>query len=354
MIANRQRRVFLQSASAGAGAMVLAARSSRAAEPAAVGNTPASASGSGSHPPAPTGTPYEIEHGNYKAVVTEVGATLRSFQVAGVELLDTFGPDEMSRYGMGQVLAPWPGRVDHGKYTFQGAEQQLPINDVGDQNALHGLVRYRDWKLVDRRDDMVTLSLRLFPTEGYPYTLELAITYRLGEHGLSVHTRATNAGAHALPLGLGSHPYFQVGTGALDPATLILPAATYLPTNARLIPVGRAPVAGSALDFRKPKVIGAVKFDTTYTDLARGKDGRARARLTAPGGKRWVEVWMDGNFKYIVAYSGDTLPVPAHRRRGLCMEALTCAPNAFNSGDGLLTLDPGAHHENDWGLDGKA
>jgi aldose 1-epimerase len=282
-----------------------------------------------------------------------VGATLRSFQVGGVEMLDTFGPDEMSRYGMGHVLAPWPGRTDHGKYTFQGGEQQLPINDVGNQNALHGLVRYLDWKLVERSGDAVTLALMLFPTEGYPFTLDLAITYRIGEHGLAVHTRAANAGAHALPLGLGFHPYFKVGTDVLDPTTLTLPATTYLPTNDRLIPVGHAPVAGTPFDFRKPKVIGSVKFDTTFTDLACGQDGRARARLTAPGGKRWVEVWMDASFKFVVAYSGDTLPVPAHRRRGLCLEPLTCAPNALNSGEGLLTLEPDAHHENDWGIDGK-
>jgi len=188
MIANRQRRVFLRSAGAGAGAMVLAARSSRAAEPAAVGSGPAagSGSGSGSHPLAPTGTAYEIKHGNYKAVITEVGATLRSFQVGGVELLDTFGPDEMSRYGMGQVLAPWPGRVDHGKYTFQGAEQQLPINDVGDQNALHGLVRYRDWKLVEqtRNPSTAVLERCIFKNKNAPVYL-IADAYRgaIGQAG---------------------------------------------------------------------------------------------------------------------------------------------------------------------------
>ena len=355
MIGDRPRRVFLQWASAGASATMLVARSARAAGPAAAAiAADAPVAGSGARPEAPTGTAYEIKHGNRRAVVTEVGATLRSLQLGGVEVLDTFGPGEMSRYGMGHVLAPWPGRTDHGKYTFRGAEQQLPINDVGNQNALHGLVRYLDWKLVERSDDMVTLAVELFPTEGYPFTLELAVTYRLGDHGLTVHTRATNAGAHALPLGLGFHPYFQVGTDVLDPATLTLPATTYLPTNDRLIPVGRAPVAGTPFDFRKPKAIGGVKFDTTVTDLTRGKAGRARARLTAPGGKRWVEVWMDASFKFIVAYSGDTLPVPADRRRGLCLEPLTCAPNALNSGEGLLTLEPGARHENDWGIDAKA
>jgi aldose 1-epimerase len=301
----------------------------------------------------PTGTQYELRRAKQRAVVTEVGATLRSFQVGGHEFLDTFGATEMSRYGMGHVLAPWPGRIDQGRYKFQGAAQQLPINEVGNQNALHGLVRYLDWKLVERGDEAVSLSLVLFPTEGYPFTLSLVVSYRLTDRGLVVQTKATNAGAGPLPFGLGFHPYFSLGTDTVDSNVLTLPAATYLPTNERMVPISSAAVSGTPFDFRRPKPIGSVKLDTTFADLIREKDGRAKIRLAGPKGAPSIELAMDSSFRYIVGYTQDTLPDPSHRRRGVCLEPLTCAPNAFNSGNGLMVLEPGKEYRGVWSLDGR-
>jgi aldose 1-epimerase len=303
---------------------------------------------------APTGRQYELRRGKHTAVVTEVGATLRSYQVGQHEFLDTFRADEMSRYGMGHVLAPWPGRIDQGRYAFQGVTQQLPINEVGNQNALHGLVRFLDWKMIAQSDEAVTLALVLFPTEGYPFTLELTVTYRLTDRGLVVQAKAANAGAGPLPFGMGFHPYLTLGTETIDGNVLTLPAATYLPTNDRLVPVGSTPVSETPFDFRKAKPIGAVRLDTTFTDLIRGKDGRARIRLAGASGGPSIELGMDQSFRYIVGYTQDTLPVPEHRRRGVCLEPLTCAPNAFNSGKGLLTLEPGKHWLGEWSLEGRA
>jgi aldose 1-epimerase len=52
-----------------------------------------------------------------------------------------------------------------------------------------------------------------------------------------------------------------------------------------------------------------------------------------------------------MAFSGDSLPDPARRRRALGLEPMTCAPNAFRSGDGLRTLQPGEATTSRWGLD---
>jgi aldose 1-epimerase len=48
-------------------------------------------------------------------------------------------------------------------------------------------------------------------------------------------------------------------------------------------------------------------------------------------------------------FTGDTLAPPA-RRRGMAVEPMTCAPNAFQSGDGLIILEPGASHVANWGI----
>ena len=76
-------------------------------------------------------------------MVTEVGAGLRAYSAGGRELLDGYGADETSPSGRGQVLIPWPNRIQDGSYEFDGRQHQLPINDVPEQDAIHGLVRWR-------------------------------------------------------------------------------------------------------------------------------------------------------------------------------------------------------------------
>src|SRR5215813_9560729 len=101
-----------------------------------MGNTP---SGSQASAALPSGEQFEIQHGAMRAIVTEVGAGLRSFAVGGHEFLDTFGPDEMASNYRGKALLPWPGRIEDGEYTFAGATQKLALTEPARHNALHGL-----------------------------------------------------------------------------------------------------------------------------------------------------------------------------------------------------------------------
>ena len=297
----------------------------------------------------PTGEQFEIAHGDQNAVVTEVGATLRSFSVAGVELLDTFAEDEMSDVCRGQVLLPFPNRVEGGLYTFEGAEQQLPINEPSTGSALHGLTRWLGWMPLRRTASSVTLRQRLHPQDGYPFVLDLQTEYALSDLGLTVAMTATNVGDRALPFGAGYHPYLTVGTPAIDAATLKLPASTHLETDDRLIPTGRASVEGTDFDFREGRPIGAVNLDTCFTDVILDADGIARAILAHPDGGPEITVSMDASHGFIQVFTGDTLS-EEDRRRGIAIEPMTCAPNAFNSGDGLRVLAPGESFTSIWSM----
>ena len=63
-----------------------------------------------------------------------------------------------------------------------------------------------------------------------------------------------------------------------------------------------------------------------------------------------VALWADEAYGYLMVYTGDTL-APERRRRGLAVEPMTCAPNAFVSGDGLVRLEPGTQHVAEWGIE---
>ena len=298
----------------------------------------------------PTGRQFELSYGDQHAVVTEVGATLRSYQVAGQEFLDTFGIEEMSDASRGQALLPWPNRIDGGKYEFEGEEYQLPLSEPGNNNAIHGLVRWSNWQCLEYNESRVLMGLVLHPQDGYPFVLSLTAEYALYDTGLGVRTTATNAGKESLPFGAGYHPYLTVGTPLINTATLRLPASTYLETNDRLIPTGRASVEGTDFDFREGREIGDTQLDTCFTDVIPDADGLTRVVMTHPEGSPQVIVSMDASHSFIQAYTGDTLPDESDQRRGIAIEPMTCAPDAFNSGDGLRTLTSGESFVSAWGM----
>lgn len=301
-------------------------------------------------PIAPTGEQFELRHGDQSAVVTEVGAGLRAYRVAGRDCLDGFGAGEMPTGGRGQVLLPWPNRIAGGRYSFGGQDQQLPISEPRHGNASHGLTRWQPWRLVERTSARVSLALTVFPQSGYPFALALELAYSLDDAGLTVRTTARNVGAAPLPFGAGHHPYFTVGTERVDATLLHLPAASRLTTDERLIPTGRAPVADTPHDFRQPRAVGDLALDTCYADLTPDADGATRIALIHPDGAPRLTLTLDRHYRYAQVYSGDSLPDPAARRRGLAIEPMTCPANAFNSGEGLIALRPGESFAAVWAV----
>jgi aldose 1-epimerase len=71
--------------------------------------------------------------------------------------------------------------------------------------------------------------------------------------------------------------------------------------------------------------------------------------VTRPDG-RILTVWLGPAYRYVELFTGDTLPDPARRRRGLGVEPMTAAPNAFVTGDGLQVLAPGETATATWEL----
>jgi aldose 1-epimerase len=145
----------------------------------------------------------------------------------------------------------------------------------------------------------------LHPQPGYPFTLRLRVEYALGDDGLTVHTHAENVGRDACPLGAGHHPY-----------------------------VAGAPLVDELELDGEP--IGSKRLDETVT---REAPWRIRAGD--------VTVWADESWPYVQLFTGD---LPDVGRRGLAIEPMTCPPNAFNTGEGLIRLEPGDVFEGRWGI----
>jgi len=154
----------------------------------------------------PTGQQIILTGAGYRAAVTEVGAHLRELSWQGRPLIRGFAADRLPPMYSGAVLAPWPNRLGGGHYTFQGQQLQLPINEVDRGNALHGMVFDRPWTIADIAADSVILRCRVWPTEGYPFQLDLELRYQLDERGLSIDLTAVNGGSGDAPYGCSFHP----------------------------------------------------------------------------------------------------------------------------------------------------
>jgi aldose 1-epimerase len=298
----------------------------------------------------PTGAQHEIAHGDQRAVVTEVGATLRSYEAGGEPVIDGFAPDELSPAGRGQVLAPWPNRLEDGRYAYDGVDASAALDEPERNNAIHGLVRWLPWTLEVRTDDTVVLRHLLHPQPGYPWLLEVAIRYALGPDGLSVETDATNRSDTRAPFGIGFHPYVTVGTERIDDAHLRVPAGEQLVADERGLPTGRHAVIGGDADFMSSRPVGGTRLDTAFTGLLRDNDDRVIVALERPDGGRSVRVWADAAFKYLMVYTGDTLEPADRRRGGIAIEPMTCPPNALRTGVDLIELEPGATWRGTWGI----
>jgi aldose 1-epimerase len=298
---------------------------------------------------APTGEQYEIISGTHRAVVTEVGATLRGFSVDGRDVVRGFGVDEMSTAGRGQNLFPWPNRIRDGRYVFEGVSQQLALSEPARHNAIHGLARHVPWVLVDKQPDAVTNRVRIYPQAGWPGTLEAMITHRVGEDGLTVTVEATNIGAGAVPFGYGAHPYLSVGESTVDEVAVTTPVASYLEVDDRLLPSKLSPVDGTVYDLRRGAVLGSVSLDTAMTDLARDSDGRWRVKLVL--GERYAELWGDETMRWVQIFTGGP-----SREWSIAVEPMTCGPDAFNPGPthaDLKVLAPGETFVGQWGISGR-
>src|SRR6478736_2647050 len=180
----------------------------------------------------PSGEQIEIRAGDQRAVVVEVGAGLRSYSVGGRVLVDGYGDDHMASAGRGQMLMPWPNRIQDGSYEFAGTWHHLPLSEPAAGNAIHGLVRWVAWSVAEREPDRVVMEHTLHPQPGYPFSLALSVTYAVSGEGLSVSTTATNIGREACPYGSGAHPYLTVGTETVDTVILRAPGRTMLETDA--------------------------------------------------------------------------------------------------------------------------
>lgn len=285
------------------------------------------------------------------AIVSPVGASLQGLQVDGVELVcgDPGGPVAAS----GAVLVPWPNRVRGGRWPLDGEPQQLDRTEPLAGNALHGLVAATRFAVIARDRSSVALAAEVRHPPGYPFDLDVVVSYRLAPTGVRSSIAVENRGAAVAPVAAGVHPYLRVGDAPAAELLLQVDAERTLLLGEDNLPVAQEAVEGTVFDLRAPTPLLEAPRHAAYTGL-RPAGGRVRLRLGDARSAQAVEVWADGAFRWAQVYVTGELPGLPPGGLAVALEPMTAPPDAFNSGTDLHWLPPSSRWVLDWGIDHRS
>ncbi|MGP3910419.1 aldose epimerase family protein [Nonomuraea sp. 10N515B] len=262
----------------------------------------------------------ELSSGRLRAEVLTLGCIVRSLEVSGRNVV--LGLDSVedyltrSRY-FGAVVGRYGNRIANGRFTLDGVEYRLPINNG--LNSLHGGLEGFDrkvWTIQDRSGDAVTLTLTSpHGDQGYPGTLTAQVTYTLADDALRIDY-AMEADAPTV-VNLTNHSYFNLaGAGDVRDHVVRLEAEHYLPVDEHKIPTGElAPVKGTPFDFTEPHAV-AERYDGAY-DHCFVLDGGMQ--VTA-GGLTMEVTTTEPGVQFYTGSMLDGVATPYGPFAGLCLE----------------------------------
>lgn len=251
------------------------------------------------------------------------------------------------------VMAPFSNRIKLGRYTFGGADYDV-MPGVAEEDRLiyHGYLREIDCTLVraevtDTEATVVlgTSAIRAGVYPGYPFDIDLEVSYRFAGSGLTVEINGHNVGDTVAPYCSGWHPYFRLGQLGIDRLKLHVPARTAIRTDDDLIPnEGNAAYQPIADDerptYETPSPLADDVIDACYANLIPDADGVIRTSVKDPLTGCTLTVWQTEGLMHL--FTGDT--VAREPRTSIALEPVEVMTDAFNRPDTAqaVALAPGA------------
>ena len=288
-------------------------------------------------------------------ILPDYGAALNALTVPTrdgkyINIIDGYHSDgeaiETGALYKGVFLFPFPNRLKNGSWNWSGSPFEFPINEPARNNALHGLLYNRQFKIEETTAtaELAFVHLSYTPLvmdDCYPFDYRIDIEYIITEiEGLVVKTRVTNPGTGTMPFGLGWHPYFTTGSKVND-LILSAPDLNSLEIDGQMIPTGRDL---SYHLFDRPQNMGEVNLDTGFEIKT---TDRYQIQIFDPEKKLKFTVWQDAGeegYSYVQIYT------PPHRN-SIAIEPMTCRANALQTQTGgIQMLEAGNSQQFEWGI----
>lgn len=255
-------------------------------------------------------------------------------------------------------LAPWSNRVRGGRFRFAGREHAMPP-DWPDGTAIHGLVKDKPWRILDRSPVSVRLGFdsRDHAPSGYPAPFWCAARYELDGAVFRAALAVTidDAAGTPAPVGLGFHPFFprRLWDERDDVVVACRAFGRDAPRGLRgrypcdgMLPVGQAVQDGVVKRLCAGSPLGAEFLD----DVFAGSSDGATIEWPSSGVRALFE--CSPGLEHTVIYAGHDasgMPLPF-----FCVEPVSMVNDGFNllergwEGTGVRVLHPGESFEVEW------
>ena len=224
------------------------------------------------------------ENGTSIAVISQLGGAICQLLINDFEIVPEFSLTDPLKYIYGHTLAPWPNRLQDASYEFGG--MQFSFDDLDAQNNKnHGLLLSEVFEVREHSSERVVLGYRFGQHEGYPFEIDLEVSFALTEAALEVNARVTNHGNSA-PFAIGFHPYLLTGQEFELTSDVIGRSLQ----NERMLPIGVDPIGSLRL----------TQHSAELSSLDHCFVGGNRVTLTRPDGAVVVEALE--NLPYFMMY----------------------------------------------------
>jgi aldose 1-epimerase len=189
----------------------------------------------------------------------------------------------------GAIIGRYANRIAGGKFTLDGKQYTLPINDG--PNTLHGGTKGFDSRVWDAKQLNDQNLLLTYDSkdgeEGFPGNLKLQVLYTLrSDNSLRISYHAITD--KPTVVNFTNHSYFNLGgpgSGKITNEILMINADKFTPTDSTQIPTGKIKsVKGTPFDFNQPTRIGKrINEDNQQLKFAHGYDDNWILNKPKPG-----------------------------------------------------------------------
>jgi aldose 1-epimerase len=230
-------------------------------------------------------------------------------------------------------LSPFVCRMRNGTYHYGESAYRIEKFYLG-EHAIHGLLYDAVFEVTAMEADTSKASVTMLhhytgTDAGYPFHYDCTVTYTLeAVNKLTIHTGVINTSGGLMPVQDGWHPYFTFG-GSINDLQFEFQSKEIVEFDGGLLPTGKLT---HYEDFGSLKLLGDTFFDHCFT--LNFAECQPLCVLRDVQQKIQLEIYPDKSYPYLQVYT------PPHRN-SIAIENLSGAPDGFNNGMGVQTLEAG-------------
>jgi aldose 1-epimerase len=275
----------------------------------------------------------DVHKRSYAKIHLNLGGSLQELVLNNHHIIKELSPLTYDNTYASSILFPFANRVARGIYVFDGVQFFLNINQLEEDNALHGLVYNKIFELVEQKTtyQQAVVLLRYEEhshSQGFPYTYKIDVKYTLTNERLNVSVSVINTDSKVFPFTIGWHPYFN--SGDLFKSALIFNSSKKTVMDKRNITLGLK--------------------DITLADKFMIEDKSLDDCFVLDSNEVFFET---PEYKFVLTSSEKdcflqlyTPPKP----NTIAIEPTTGVSDSFNNGIGIKTLQPNEIYNIEWRL----